>query len=82
MVSRTSSSDVSAPNFSRENQHFGKLDRTLSTSVPISDEDLIRGFLLARGWEEVAGRLPFKDDTAAKSFGTIAAVPPAATPVR
>ena len=34
MVSRTSSSDVSAPNF---------------RLAPISDEDLIRGFLLALG---------------------------------
>ena len=34
MVSKTSSSDVSAPNFNHE---------------PISDDDLIRGFLLALG---------------------------------
>ena len=35
-----------------------------------------------RGWEEVVERLPFKDDTTARSFGTIAAVPPEVTPVR
>ena len=34
MVSKASSSDVSAPNFNRE---------------PMSDEDLIRGFILALG---------------------------------
>ena len=34
MVSKSSSSDVSAPNFNRE---------------PISDEDVIRGFILALG---------------------------------
>ena len=34
MVSKTSSSDVNAPNYGRE---------------PISDEDLIRGFILALG---------------------------------
>ena len=34
MVSKRSSSDVNAPNFGRE---------------PISDEDLIRGFILALG---------------------------------
>ena len=38
MVSKTSSSDVGAPNFGRE---------------PISDEDLISGFILALG---VGGR--------------------------
>ena len=35
-----------------------------------------------RGWEEVAGRLPFKDDTTAKSFGTITAVPTESVPAR
>ena len=34
MVSKTSSSDISAPNFGRE---------------PISDEDIIRGFILDLG---------------------------------
>ncbi len=36
MVSKSSKSDVSAPNFNRE---------------PISDEDVIRGFILAVGAE-------------------------------
>ncbi len=45
MVSKSSSSDVSAPNFNRE---------------PISDEDVIRGFILALGAGGRNGRLsPF-----------------------
>ncbi|PKB79901.1 MAG: hypothetical protein BZY88_10965 [SAR202 cluster bacterium Io17-Chloro-G9] len=35
-----------------------------------------------RGWEELTEKLPFKDDTTSKSFGTITPVPPASVPAR
>ena len=34
------------------------------------------------GWEELSEKLPFKDDTTSRSFGTITPVPPKSVPAR